>query len=38
MEGKVIKSRTQVQPGDELALRLADGTLHTTVQRVEPRP
>ena len=36
-DGKVIKSRTQVQSGDELALRLADGTLHTTVQRIEPK-
>ena len=34
-EGKIVKSRTQVHPGDELALRLADGTVHTTVQRVE---
>jgi len=35
-EGKIVKSRTQVQSGDELTLRLADGTLHTSVQRVEP--
>jgi len=33
--GALVKSVTQVEPGDELALRLADGSLQTTITAKE---
>jgi len=36
-QGQVIRSTSQVQPGDELSVRVSDGVFETTVKSLTPR-
>jgi len=36
-QGQVIRSTSQVQPGDELSVRVSDGVFETTVKSLTQR-